>query len=178
MTLFGLSPAAFAVGLAALFGGVALLHLLRVRLRRVEVDTLLFFQLAGALRQPRVLPGKPARWLSLLLAALAVFAAWTAFAEPRAGREAPSRVVVVEPAAGELREQRLQTVRELVAQGGLGPRGAVLAAASRRFGANAPQLAGKLGTTVFLRVRVGPGRGPAGVSSSSLGRCAWPINAA
>ncbi|MCA8966442.1 MAG: hypothetical protein H6838_13180 [Planctomycetes bacterium] len=129
MTLFGLSPAAFAVGLAALFGGVALLHLLRVRLRRVEVDTLLFFQLAGALRQPRVLPGKPARWLSLLLAALAVFAAWTAFAEPRAGLEAPSRVVVVEPAAGELREQRLQTVRELVAQGGLGPRGAVLAAA-------------------------------------------------
>lgn len=128
MTFFGLSPAVFAVGLAALLAGVALLHLLRVRLRRVEVDTLLFFQLAGSLRQPRVLPGKPARWLSLLIAALAVGAAWLAFAEPRAGLEARSRIVVVEPAAGELRDQRLAAVREIVADGGLGPRGAVLAA--------------------------------------------------
>lgn len=129
MTLFGLSPAMFAVGAVALCGAVLLLHLLRVRLRRVEVDTLLFFQLAGSLRQPRVLPGKPARWLSLLLALLAVLAAWSAFADPHGDAAAASRIVVIEPASGAVRQARLDAARELVERGGLGPRGAVLAAA-------------------------------------------------
>lgn len=130
MTLFGLSPATFALGAAALLAVVMLLHLLRVRLRRVDVDTLLFFQLAGALRQPRVLPGRPARLWSLLLAALAVLAAWSAFAEPHVEATAKSRIVVVEPASGALREARLAAAHELVDHQGLGPRGAVLAAGS------------------------------------------------
>lgn len=126
MTLFGLSPAAFWLGALALGGGLVLLHLLRVRLRPVEVDTLLFFRLAGALQKPRVLPGAPARWLALALAALAVAAAWLAIAAPRGGLASPSRFVVVEPDLHD-HPARLQQAREL-AGSGLGPRGAVLAA--------------------------------------------------
>jgi hypothetical protein len=74
MNLFGLSPLAFVLGALGLAAGLGLLHLLRVRLRTVEVDTLLFFRLAGALQKPRVLPGRPARWWAFALALLGVAA--------------------------------------------------------------------------------------------------------
>ncbi|MBM4060567.1 MAG: hypothetical protein FJ265_05660, partial [Planctomycetes bacterium] len=126
MTLFGLSPAAFWLGAGALAAGLLLLHLLRVRLRAAEVDTLLFFRLAGALQKPRVLPGRPARWLAFALALLALLAGWSAVAAPRSGLDAPSRFVVVEPGRDDA-AARLRQARELAAAG-LGPRGAVFAA--------------------------------------------------
>jgi hypothetical protein len=125
MNLFGLSPLWFAVGALALAGALFALHLLRVRLRRVEVDTLLFFRLAGALQKPRVLPGRPARWWAFLLALLALLAGWSAIAEPRVGLAAPSRFVVVEPSPVDA-PARLARAAELAAA--LGPRGRVVAA--------------------------------------------------
>lgn len=126
MTLFGLSPAVFLIGAGALAAGLVLLHLLRVRLRTVDVDTLLFFRLAGALQKPRVLPGKPARWLAFALALLAALCAWGAVAEPRTGLQQPSRFVVVEPDLVDA-QARAEQAASLVGTG-LGPRGAVLAA--------------------------------------------------
>lgn len=126
MSLFGLAPATFALGALLLAGGLALLHLLRVRLRSVEVDTLLFFRLAGALQKPRVLPGRPARWFAFVLALLVALAAWLAMAEPRSGLQDASRFLVVEPDQ-QSGEARLEQVRSL-ALAGLGPRGAILAA--------------------------------------------------
>lgn len=128
MNLLGVSPVAFAIGALLLAAGVAALHLLRVRLRQVDVDTLLFFRLAGAVRQPRVLPGRPSRWLAFLLTLCAALLGWSAFADPHGTTAEPSRVVVVEPAAGALREARLQAAEELCGGQGLGPRGAVIAA--------------------------------------------------
>lgn len=130
MSLFGLSPAAFLLGALALLTALLALHLLRVRLRRVEVDTLLFFELAGSVRQPRALLGRPARWLAFLLAACALLAAWLAYADPRTGLDAPSRFVVVEPASGELLELRLREAERWVRERGLGPRGAVIGASA------------------------------------------------
>ena len=101
MSWFGLSPTALLIGAAVLAAVAVALHLLRVRLRHVEVDTLLFFRLAGTVRQPRSLPGSPSRWLSLLLLLLALASAWTALGDPRSGQDAASRMVVVEPAGGE-----------------------------------------------------------------------------
>lgn len=128
MNLFGLSPLAFVLGALGLAAGLGLLHLLRVRLRTVEVDTLLFFRLAGALQKPRVLPGRPARLWAFALALMALLLAWSAVAAPRSGLAAPSRFVVVEPDLldGAARAERVQ---ELLASG-LGPRGAVFAATS------------------------------------------------
>lgn len=126
MTLFGLSPAVFTLGALLLAAGLGVLHLLRVRLRTVEVDTLLFFRLAGAVQRPRVLFGRPARWWAFLLALLASLAAWSALAAPRVGLTAASRMVVVEPDLGSP-DERTAAAQRLVA-GGLGPRGAVLAA--------------------------------------------------
>jgi hypothetical protein len=126
MTLFGMSPAVFLVGAGAIVAGLLLLHLLRVRLRAVEVDTLLFFRLAGALQKPRVLPGKPARWLAFALALLAAMGAWGALAEPRTGLDRPSRFVVVEPDSFDA-EARAGLAAEWAAEG-LGPRGVVVAA--------------------------------------------------
>lgn len=128
MTLSGLSPWTFLVGALALAGSLVALHLLRVRLRRVEVDTLLFFRLAGALQKPRVLPGAPARWLAFLLALLGAWLGWAALAAPRAGLADRSRIVIVEPDATTAAE-RVAQVQELLAAG-LGPRGMVLAATS------------------------------------------------
>jgi hypothetical protein len=125
MTLFGLAPATFLLGALVLTAALGLLHLLRVRLRSVQVDTLLFFRLAGALQKPRVLPGRPARWLAFALALLVALAAWLAMAEPRSGLAGASRFVVVEP---DLRDgdARLEQARSLAAAG-LGPRGAIVA---------------------------------------------------
>lgn len=128
MTLFGLSPLVFLLGAGGLAAGLGLLHLLRVRLRTVDVDTLLFFRLAGALQKPRVLPGRPARWLAFALALLAMLAAWLAVAEPRTGLDAPSRFVVVEPDLLDA-DGRAMQVEQLLGSG-LGPRGAVFAATS------------------------------------------------
>lgn len=128
MTLFGLSPAVFLAGAGALAAGLVLLHLLRVRLRTVDVDTLLFFRLAGALQKPRVLPGKPARWLAFALALLAALCAWGAVAEPRTGLEQASRFVVVEPDLVDAQARAAQAAA--IVGAGLGPRGAVFAATS------------------------------------------------
>jgi hypothetical protein len=128
MSLWGLSPLAFVIGALALAAIVGALHLLRVRLRQVDVDTLLFFRLAGAVKQPRVLPGRPSRWLAFLLALAAVLAGWSAVADPHGSAVAASRVVVIEPAAGELRQARLAAAQQVCAARGLGPRGAVLSA--------------------------------------------------
>lgn len=128
MNLFGLSPAALALLAGGLAAAVLLLHLLRIRLRQVEVDTLLFLRLAGAVRQPRVLLGIPSRWLALLLALLAVLSGLLAIADPRGGFDQPSRIVLVEPATGSEGEARIAMARELAATKGLGPRGAVMAA--------------------------------------------------
>lgn len=127
MSWFGLSPTAVLTGAAVLAAIAVALHLLRVRLRRVEVDTLLFFQLAGTVRQPRSLPGSPSRWWSLLLLLLAMGAAWLVLGDPRGGQDAASRMVVVELAGGD--PSRLGRAREVVALG-LGPRGVVVAATS------------------------------------------------
>ncbi|MBL8724606.1 MAG: hypothetical protein JNK49_11195 [Planctomycetes bacterium] len=126
MNWFGLSPAVLGLGAVALVAGIAALHLLRVRLRTVEVDTLLFFRLAGAVQRPRVLPGRPARLLAFLLALLAALAAWSGLGAPRIDSSAASRLVVVEPDLGSA-GARLAAAQRLVAAG-LGPRGAVVAA--------------------------------------------------
>lgn len=128
MNLFGLAPSTLLLLAASLAGAVLVLHLLRIRLRQVEVDTLLFFRMAGAVRQPRVLLGSPSRWLALLLALVAGFAGLLAIADPRSGLEQPSRIVVVEPAPGAEGEARLAMARDFAAQHGIGPRGMVLAA--------------------------------------------------
>jgi hypothetical protein len=128
MSLFGLSPAALLLGALALLAALFVLHLLRVRLRRVEVDTLLFFERLGSVKQPRALLGAPARWLAFALAAAALLATWLAFADPRSGLESPSRFVVVEPAEGALLALRLDEAERWVRERGLGPRGAVIAA--------------------------------------------------
>ena len=62
MRLLGLTPAVFVAGLAVLAGTLLALHLLRVRVRRVTVETLLFFKSLGEVTRPRVLPGRPARF--------------------------------------------------------------------------------------------------------------------
>src|SRR5262245_38502923 len=95
MRWLGLSPLAFAIGLAALAALAFALHLLRVRLRRVEVDTLLFFPADVPDPERRELIGRPSRWPSLLLALLLVTALWTVFAELRIDRAAPSAAVVL-----------------------------------------------------------------------------------
>ncbi|MBL8898619.1 MAG: hypothetical protein JNM84_13365 [Planctomycetes bacterium] len=130
MSFFGLSPAALLLGALALLAALFALHLLRVRLRRVEVDTLLFFERSGSVRQPRALLGSPSRWLAFLLAALALLATWLAWADPRTGLDRPARFVVIEPATGALLEQRLDEAERWVRERGLGPRGAVIAAAA------------------------------------------------
>ena len=128
MNLFGLAPSTLLLLAGSLAGSVLALHLLRIRLRQVEVDTLLFLRMAGAVRQPRVLLGSPSRWLALLLALVAGFAGLLAIADPRSGFERPSRIVVVEPAPGAEGEARLAMARDFAEQHGIGPRGMVLAA--------------------------------------------------
>ena len=96
MSLFGVSPLVFAAGLAGIAAVLGVLHLLRVRLRRVTVDTLLFFRLAGTVQQPRTLLGRPSRWLAFLLALVTAALLWTAFADPVRDTAETSRVLVVD----------------------------------------------------------------------------------
>jgi len=128
MNLFGLAPSTLLLLGASFAATVLLLHLLRIRLRQVEVDTLLFFRMAGAVRQPRVLLGRPSRWLALLVALVAGLAGLLAVADPRSGFDRPSRIVVVEPAPGPAGEARLAQARAFAAEHGIGPRGALMAA--------------------------------------------------
>jgi hypothetical protein len=134
MNLLGLSPTAFFVGLAALSVGLFGLHLLRVRLRREVVDSLLFFQQVADVQRPRTLLGAPRRWLAFLLALLAIFLLWFRYAEPGFTAQGPSRVILLD-ASRAMAERPLpdsiwRRGRELSESSGLGPRGAVFAIGS------------------------------------------------
>ncbi len=129
MNLELLSPAALGAALAALAAGVLGLHLLRVRLRRVTVDSLLFFRMVGEVQRPRVLGGRPARWASLLLLLLAVAALALAAARPvDRGGDGPSQVLVVDWTRA---DDALVERATALAEHGLGPDGRVLAFAER-----------------------------------------------
>lgn len=136
MNLVGLSPAAFAIGLAALALTLGALHVLRVRMRRQVVDSLLFFRSAALQARPRVLGQRLARLGSFLVGLLLLALAWAAFAEPFASPAAASRVIVVDRSAAAqattsagtpLAAQFDAELAPLVDEFGLGPRGAVLA---------------------------------------------------
>ncbi len=136
MNLLGLSPTTFALGAAGIAAALGALHLLRIRLRRQTVDSLLFFEMLGAVERPRVFLGRPARWLSYLIALIALLALWTVFAEPTGQADTPSRVVLVD-ASGlsqgkttqsfRALDSHLRTASDLAASSGLGPNGAVYA---------------------------------------------------
>jgi hypothetical protein len=136
MNFFGLSPAAFAIGALVAAGALAVLHLLRVRLRRQEVDTLLFFRAAAAVQRPRSLLAKFSRPLAYLFGLLLLLTAWTAFADPRGADDGTSRAIVVDASGASagraadgtaLFPQLIAKARELAATSG--PRGLVVAAA-------------------------------------------------
>jgi hypothetical protein len=132
MSLLGLPAWAYAAGLAGLAAALLGLHLLRIRLRRQTVDSLLFFRQVGAVHKPRVLLGRPSRWLSFALGMALLAAAWTAFAGPRGADGAPSRVVLVDataqaPAGSSRSAALLRAVEALAADAGLGPRGRIVA---------------------------------------------------
>lgn len=138
MTLLGLPLWGYLVGLAGLATALFSLHLLRIRLRRQTVDSLLFFQQVGAVHKPRVLPGRPARWLSFALGLALLAAAWTAFAQPRADDDGASRVLVVDttaaaaapadaPDGGSVGDALAARAGAIAADAGLGPRGRVIA---------------------------------------------------
>ncbi len=121
MRFAGLDSAWVVAGGAALALALLALHLLRVRLRRVAVETLLFFRAVQTTRRPVVMPGRPARFGAYLLALAALLAGWLAFADPIHDRFGASRVIIHRGAE--------ESARALAAERGLGPRGAVLAAA-------------------------------------------------
>ncbi|MFO1054673.1 MAG: hypothetical protein U1F36_20820 [Planctomycetota bacterium] len=136
MSLTGLGATSFLAGLASLMLGLGLLHLLRVRMRRQVVDSLLFFRSAAMRARPRVLGRRLTRLGSFLLCAALLSAAWTAFAEPRGSDAARSRVVLVDrtdvarartvdgaPAA----EAFVAEAHRIARSSALGPRGSVIA---------------------------------------------------
>lgn len=130
MTLLGLPLGGFLLGLAGLATALFGLHLLRIRLRRQTVDSLLFFRQVGTVHKPRVLLGRPSRWLSFLLGLLLLAAAWTAFARPRSTADGPSRVLLVDATAA-ARADAVGTAlatqaAQIVDEAGLGPRGRVM----------------------------------------------------
>ncbi len=123
MTLTALSLGTYLAGIGAVAAAVFVAHLLRVRHRRVPVETLLFFRLTETPSRPRVLFGMPARWLSMLAAMLAAAAIWTAVADPVAAGDDASRFVVVAGSSAvdpELRDEVLSSP--------LGPRGRIVTA--------------------------------------------------
>ncbi|MDA0932331.1 MAG: hypothetical protein O3C51_02630 [Planctomycetota bacterium] len=130
MNLLGLPPWMFATGLAGLAGTLLVLHMLRVRLRRQRVDSLLFFRQVGAVHRPRVLLGLPARLWSYLLGLALLAAAFTTFADPVDASDGPSRVVLVDASRGvdpTLRDQLSDAALAVAELDGLGPRGRVVA---------------------------------------------------
>lgn len=128
MNLAGLSGATFAAGLAGLLLALGALHLLRVRMRRQVVDSLLFFRSVALHARPRVLGRRLARLGSFLVAAAALAFAWTAFAEPSARDDAPSRAIVVDVTSAARATPRVAQATQLATTIGLGPRGVVVAA--------------------------------------------------
>ena len=140
MNLTGLGVGAFLGGLAALVIALGGLHLLRVRMRRQVVDSLLFFRSAALQARPRVLGRRLARLGSFLLAAAVVALVWTSFAIPFGSDTAPSRMIVVDRSASSaaLDEQggtsasRFAGDAARIAAGeALGPRGGVIAVDGR-----------------------------------------------
>ncbi|MGE0144761.1 MAG: hypothetical protein AB7I19_15265 [Planctomycetota bacterium] len=129
----GLHAGAWIAGALAVSVVAIALHFLRVRRRRVIIDSLLFFRGSAQTVRPRVLGSRLARYLSLAVTMLAGLAAWFAFAETRGDASAASRVVLVDVAGcGDLRvgDRELSAVlleeaRSLVARAGIGPRGRV-----------------------------------------------------
>ena len=135
MNLLGLPWTWFGAGLAAIAASLLVLHLLRVRLRRVSVETLMFFRMVGAVQQPRVLLGKPGRWLAFLLALVLGACLWLAFADPLLRSDEPSRVVIIDASGSAgwksddeltLLEHGVERAQQML--GELGPDGAVLVA--------------------------------------------------
>ncbi len=135
MNLVGLSTATFVSGLAALIVALGALHLLRVRMRRQVVDSLLFFRTAALQARPRVLGKKLARLGTFLLGAALLALAWTAFGEPMRSDAATSRVLVIDRTdaarAASADGRELAAVFAADAQAvadasALGPRGAVI----------------------------------------------------
>ena len=140
MNLTGLGVGAFLGGLAALVLGLGGLHLLRVRMRRQVVDSLLFFRSAALQARPRVLGRRLARLGSFLLAAAVVALAWTIFAAPFGADAAPSRVIVVDRSAasaavdegGRTSASRFaEDAARIAAADALGPRGGVITVEGR-----------------------------------------------
>ncbi|MCC6673004.1 MAG: hypothetical protein IT458_18210 [Planctomycetes bacterium] len=134
MTFAGLSATWVVAGLGLLALALFALHLLRVRLRRVAVDSLLFFRQVAQPLQPRVLRGAPSRLLSYLLSLAILAALLLAFADPWRAETNPSRVVLVDGSGSAahagvdgrpLLAAHLDHARELAATEGLGPRGSV-----------------------------------------------------
>ncbi|MGA0058008.1 MAG: hypothetical protein ACO3RU_00320 [Planctomycetota bacterium] len=154
MNLLGLSPWAYAAGLAGFAGTLFVLHMLRVRLRRQRVDSLLFFRQVGAVHKPRVLLGLPARWWSFLLGLALLGAAFTTFADPVDAGDGPSRVVLVDATSGVdpvTRDALGRAAAEIADTAGLGARGSIIAfgeAPTTLLGTHEPrgQLAERLGS--------------------------------
>ena len=117
MNLTNLSAAPFALGLAALAGLLFLLQRLRVRHRRVDVVTTLFWKEAQEEARARVLVRRfkhPWAWAFLVLIAGLL---WLGFAGPR-DEESTDRdvVVLVDASAGMARSGALNGALEAVAQ--------------------------------------------------------------
>ncbi len=118
MTWLGLSP----FGVTALLGGALsalfVLHLLRVRPRRVRIETLLFAKAAAPTPKPVALWGQPSRWLAFLLGAILLALAVAAAGDPMSTADGPSRLVLD---AGD------RVAADVTASRGVGPRGGQLA---------------------------------------------------
>jgi hypothetical protein len=131
MTPTGLHAGAWIAGALAVSAVAIALHFLRVRRRRVIVDSLLFFRGGAQTVRPRVLGTRLARYLSLAVTLLIGLAAWFAFAETRGDANAASRVVLVDVGGSaelrvgdrELSAVLLEAAQSLVERAGLGPRG-------------------------------------------------------
>ncbi|MBK8975581.1 MAG: hypothetical protein IPM29_06620 [Planctomycetes bacterium] len=136
MILRGLSPTVLLAGLGVLAAVLLVLHLLRVRLRRETVDSLLFFRMLGQVQRPRMLFGLPSRWLAFVLALIASALLWGAAADPRLVPARPSRIVLIDSTAAAvavaddgrpLRDHYADRAVAMCDEADLGPRGRVVA---------------------------------------------------
>jgi len=118
MNWLGLSPAALAFGFGGAVVGLGLLHLLRVRPRRVKVESLLFARAAAPTPKPVALFGRPARWWAFLLGALILALIVAGAGDPLVVGDGPSRLVL-DAGAGD--------AANTLAAAGVGPRGGRLA---------------------------------------------------
>lgn len=114
MNWLGLSPASLLVGLGAAGTSLFVLHLLKVRPRRVKIETLLFARAAAPTPKPVALFGRPARWWAFLLGALILALAVAGAGDPLVVSEGPSRLVL---------DAGNREAADAFADAGLGPRG-------------------------------------------------------